>query len=151
PGALLGLDPNAELETPGPLVVSDLPELREPADPAAPPLKALAPATINGRIDPAGDEDRFVFAVTPGQAYKVRVQPADLGSALGGALQVLKPDGAQIAQADDTTLPPIGGPPKAGQQPPPPILTPDPSVNVTVPGGLTEIVVALRDLEGRGG
>ena len=148
PGACLGAEPALELVTPGPVAVGDLPELREPADPKAPPLRVLAPATINGRIDPAGDEDRFVVAVTPGKVYRIEVHAADLGSALDGTLQVLRADGGSLAQADDTTTP---RPAAKGQQPPPPLISPDPSLNLTVPGGVTEITLALRDLEGRGG
>jgi hypothetical protein len=148
PGTCIGADPNLELETAGPLAVGDLPEVREPADPNAPPLRVLAPATINGRIDPAGDEDRFVVAVTPGKVYRIRVEAAELGSALDGTLQVLRADGGSLAQADDTTTP---RPATKGQQPPPPLVSPDPSLNFTVPGGVNEITLALRDLEGRGG
>ncbi len=96
-------DPVLEVETSGPLVLGDLPELREPADPNAAPLRAALPVVLNGRIDPEGDEDRFLLSVTPGQTVRVRVDAADLGSALDGSLQVLKPDGAALGNADDTT------------------------------------------------
>ena len=85
-----------------PLIVGELPELREPADPAAEPIRAAVPVALNGRIDPAGDEDRFVLAVTPGQKLRIEVDAADHGSALDGALQVLGAKGAVLATADDT-------------------------------------------------
>ena len=37
-----------------------------------------SPVVLNGRIDPAGDEDRFVLAVTPGQKLRIEVEAAEL-------------------------------------------------------------------------
>jgi hypothetical protein len=142
-------EPIQELEMMTPLEVSDLTELREPADPNAQPLKAPSPVVLNGRIDPAGDEDRFIVAVTPGQTYRIRVSAANLGSALDGTLQVLNAAGAVVAQADDTTIP--GVPIKGQNQNPQGLISPDPSVNYNVPAAVTEITLSLRDLEGRGG
>ena len=81
-----------------------LPELREPADPSASPVRAVAPVVFNGRIDPPGDEDRFVLAVTAGQRLHIAVEASKYGSALDGVLQVLGAKGAVIANADDTTI-----------------------------------------------
>jgi hypothetical protein len=142
-------DPALQLEAIAPLAVDDLPELHEPVEPAAGPLKAAAPVVLNGRIDPAGDEDRFVVGVTPGQKYRVRVAAADLGSALDGTLQVLGAKDAVLASADDTTAP--AGPQKGQKKAAPGLISPDPSLEVTVPAGLTELTLSLRDLEGRGG
>ena len=63
-----------DVESLAPLVVSTYPEIREPADPAAPPSRAVAPVVLNGRIDPAGDDDQFVLAVTPGQRLRIKVR-----------------------------------------------------------------------------
>jgi hypothetical protein len=142
-------DPIQELEILTPLDVSDLAEVREPVDPNAPPTKAAAPVVLNGRIDPAGDEDRFVIAVTPGQNYRIRVDAARLGSALDGTMQILDAKGGTVAQADDTTLP--GLPIRGQNQNPQGIISPDPSLNYSVPAGQTEITIALRDLDRRGG
>jgi hypothetical protein len=141
-------EPAAEVELPRPLVVGDLPEVREPADPAAPPLRTTFPVVINGRIDPPGDEDRFVLAVTPGQSLRIQVDAAELGSSLDGSLQVLKPDGSALATGDDTPAPnvPTRFQPRAAG-----IISADPSLTFAVPAGLTEITLALKDLEGRGG
>jgi hypothetical protein len=128
------------------LIVGDLPELREPADPAASPVRGAAPVTFNGRIDPAGDEDRFALAVTPGQKLRIEVEAAALGSALDGVLRVLNAQGGVLATADDTTT--VIDPKK---NPPPSVISPDPSLDFTVPAGLTEVTLALRDLEARGG
>ncbi len=130
------------------MVVGDWPEIREPADPKAGPVRAAAPVVLNGRIDPAGDEDRFILAVTPGQKLRMVVEAAEHGSALDGVLQVLDAKGNQLAQADDTStaiVPKPADPKKAT------IVSPDPSLDFTVPAGQTEVILALRDLSSRGG
>ncbi len=88
------------------LKVDDLPEVREPRNPAEGPIRAAVPVVLNGRIDPPGDEDRFILAVTPGQKLRIVVQAAENGSALDGVLQVLDAKGNQLAQADDTVTAP---------------------------------------------
>jgi hypothetical protein len=137
-----------DIESMAPLLVSDVPELREPADPAAPPLRAAVPVALNGRIDPAGDEDRFTLAVTPGQKLHIKVDAFEKGSALDGVLQVFGAGKASLASADDTNLP---GPPAKGNAKPPALISPDPTLDFTVPAGATEITLALRDLGSRGG
>ena len=134
-----------DVESLPPIVVSHLPELREPADPNAPPVRAAAPVALNGRIDPTGDEDRYVLAVTPGQKLRIEVDAAERGSALDGVLQVLGAKDAVLATADDTNTPVAGKTPKAV------IISPDPTLDFTVPAGLTEVTLALKDLQGRGG
>jgi hypothetical protein len=140
-------DPILDVESLPPLAASVLPELREPSDPNAAPVRAAAPVALNGRIDPAGDEDRFAVAVTPGQKYHIEVDAYDNGSALDGVLRVLGAKDAVLATADDT---PIPLPTKQGQQKQT-LSSPDPSVDFTVPSDLHELTLALRDLEGRGG
>jgi hypothetical protein len=150
-GAVVGLGgPQAgmDIESLGALVVGDLPEVREPSSPNAPPIRAAAPVVLNGRIDPAGDEDRFVLAVTPGQKISIEVEAYSAGSALDGVLQVLDPKGAVLATADDTPGPRN---PKMPQQQPT-TQSPDPSLpSYTVPNGVSELTLALKDLQGRGG
>jgi hypothetical protein len=156
PGAGLTLEPlrirdarsllPLDVESLLPVLVGDIPELREPADPAAAPVRAAAPVALNGRIDPAGDEDRFVLAVTPGQKLRIEVDASDYGSALDATLRILGGKGEVLANADDTAPPSPGKGKKA-----PPIASPDPTLDFTVPAGQTEITLALRDLGGRGG
>lgn len=136
-----------DVESLHPLAVGTLPELREPADPAARPVMAAAPIVFNGRIDPAGDEDRYTLAVTAGQRLRVAVEAYEDGSALDGVLQVLGTKGAVIANADDTPMPGTAKPGMPGTE----LVSPDPSLDLTVPGGTTEVTLVLRDLEGRGG
>ncbi len=140
-------EPNYDVESLPPLVVSSYPELREPADRSDQPVRAVAPVVFNGRLDPAGDEDRFTVVVTPGDRLRITVRAADLGSNLDGVVQVLGKGGGVLANADDTTIP---RPPRNGQQVPP-IVLPDPSFDMTIPGSTNEITLVIRDLEKRGG
>jgi len=146
-GAAAALNPILDVESLAPLVVSPYPELREAADPADSPDRAVAPVVFNGRIDPPGDSDRFVLATTPGARLRLKVEAALLGSALDGVLQVLGNKGAVIANADDTIIP---LPVRQGQQAQS-LVFPDPSLDLTVPGGTSEITLVIRDLENRGG
>ncbi len=143
-------DPVLDVESLPPLVVDNLPELREPTAPGSPPLKAFAPIVFNGRIGKRGEEDRYVVGVTPGQKYHIEVEAAGLGSALDGVLQVRGPDGAVLATADDTPAP-AQDKAKAKVKKAAALSTPDPSLGFTVPAGMPEITLSLRDLRGEGG
>jgi hypothetical protein len=149
-GCLIGSTAPAErdldFESMPALVVSPYAELREPADPSAAPVRAVAPVVFNGRIDPPGDEDRFALEVTPGSRVRIKVQAYELGSALDAVLRVDGSKGGSIAGADDTTIP---LPPKNGM--PQSLILPDPTIETTVPSGTTEMIVVIRDLERRGG
>lgn len=138
-------EPVLELESLNALAVSEFPELRESAEPTG-QTRGVAPVAFNGRIDPKGDDDLFSLAVTPGQKLHIEVNAAEIGSALDGVLQVIGANNAVLATADDTTVPATG---KKGRGAG--IVSPDPSLDFTVPAGLTEIGLKLRDLEGRGG
>jgi hypothetical protein len=136
-----------DVESLAPLVVSPYLEIREPTDPSAPPVRTFAPVVLNGRIDPPGDDDRFIVATKPGERLRITVQAYELGSALDGVLRVLGNGGSVIGNADDTNIP---QPPRNNQQTPP-IVVPDPSLDMTVPGGTNEVTLVIRDLENRGG
>jgi hypothetical protein len=150
--AMLGLGisaagaPVIDVESLAPLMVSPYPEVREAAEPGALPSRAIAPVVLNGRIDPPGDDDHFVLAVTPGQRLRIKVHASENGSALDGVLRVLGNGGSVLANADDTSIP---LPPKNAQ--PQSLSLPDPSLDFTVPGGTNEITVVMRDLQNRGG
>jgi len=143
-------DPVLDVESIPPLVVDTLPELKEPNTPGSPPLKAFAPIVFNGRIARAKEEDKYIVGVTPGQKYHIEVDAAELGSALDGVLQVKGPDGAVLANADDTAAP-TQSKAKATAKKAAAINSPDPSLDFTVPAGMTEITLTLRDLRGEGG
>jgi hypothetical protein len=139
--------PAYDVESLPALVVSPYPELRESTQAADVPIRAIAPVVFNGRIDPPGDDDRFVLATTPGQRLRIRVQASELGSALDGVLRLLGNNNAILANADDTTVPQ----PARNNQRAQPLVYPDPSLDFTVPGGTHEITLVIRDLENRGG
>ena len=134
PGPVAAETPTLDVESLAPLVVSHYPEIREAADPASPPSRSVAPVVLNGRIDPPGDEDQFILAVTPGQRLRVKVQAYEHGSALDAVLRMLGNGGAVLANGDDTNVP---LPPKNGQ--PQSLALPDPSLEFTIPGGTNEI------------
>jgi hypothetical protein len=146
-GALAAGSPVLDLESLAPLAVSSYSELREPADGAALPVRAVAPVVFNGRIDPPGDSDRYVVETTPGHRLRIKVEASEFGSALDGVLQVQGNKGSVIANADDTVIP---MPARNGQQAQS-LVIPDPSLELTVPGGTNEITVVIRDLENGGG
>ncbi len=137
---------NLDLESVSPLVLSPYLELRESVEPAATPVRAVAPVVFNGRIDPPGDEDRFSLVVTPGSRMRIKVHAYELGSALDAVLRIEGNGGASLANADDTTirLPPKNNMPQS-------LILPDPTLEMTVPGGTNEIALVIRDLERRGG
>ncbi len=130
------------------LLVSETNEIRETIG-SGPLARSAPPVVFNGRIDKPGADERFVIAVTPGQKLRIAVDAAESGSALDGVLQILGAKGAVLATADDTTLKPTGKPANAQA---PPSISPDPSfASYTVPAGLTEITLAMRDLGSHGG
>ncbi len=143
-------EPVLEVESMPPLAVAEYPEFREPVDPSAPPLRALAPAVFNGRIESKGDVDSFVVGVVPGQVLRIGADAAGLGSALDGVLQVKGPDGAVLASADDTAVPSRNKAAVAAKKAAT-VNSPDPSLSFTVPAGMAEITLSLRDLRGEGG
>ena len=113
-------------------LASDIPEYL--ADPdkndAAPPA---APLGISARVAKPGQETQHKIAVTPGKKLRIEVIAQRLGSPLDGVLTVRDEGGKQLAMADD--------------QP----NTSDPGLDFTVPGGTKTLVLAVKDLAGRGG
>jgi hypothetical protein len=103
----------------------------EPADGA--PQQVTAPVGINGRLDRPRDEDQYRVKVTPGMRLRIEVTAARIGSPLDGVLFVRDEKGSQLALNDD--------------QP----NTVDPGLDFTIPANTTGIVVALKDVAGRGG
>lgn len=91
------------------------------------------PLAINGRIDAAGQQDRYRLAVTPGQQLRFDVLARRAGSSLDGVLSIQDEQGKELAGNDD----------RPG--------TSDPGLDFKVPEGTSAVVVALRDLSGQGG
>ncbi|MFO0956722.1 MAG: hypothetical protein U0800_04545 [Isosphaeraceae bacterium] len=152
-----GSDPALDVEVPAALVAGDLPEVNEPAEPAPgspqkeSPILVAAPILINGRIDPANDVDRYLIAVSPGQKLRLTLRAAEIGSSLDAHLQVLGANNAVIATADDTPLNSYPNVRKKAAVKKADFVSPDASLELTVPQGVSEITAVVRDMEGRGG
>ncbi len=63
------------------------------------------PSAITGDLNAAGDEDRFTFRATQGQALVLEVQAAALGFPLDAWLRIEDSAGKELAQNDDAQGP----------------------------------------------
>jgi hypothetical protein len=95
--------------------------------------RLAAPMAVSGRIASAAEEDRYELAVTPGAVLRFDVLAARVGSSLDGVLSIRNKAGAELANNDDRPR------------------TTDPGLDYTVPAGVDSLIVAIKDLEGRGG
>ncbi len=113
------------------VLVSQLPEFVEDGatnqDVGAPPL------AVSGRIDVAGQHDRFLVSVRPGAKLRFEVIAAAFGSPLDAQLEIQKEDGTVLARNDD-------GPDST-----------DSVLDYTVPADLETLAIAVNDANGRGG
>jgi hypothetical protein len=108
PAAVLRRDGEAILAPPGlhsllriPLFDADVKPVTEAAGAGDAPQAVEPPAAIAGRIDPAGDVDRFAFAAKKGDRFNLAVLSASIGFPLDGVLTIEGPDGKELARADD--------------------------------------------------
>jgi hypothetical protein len=158
PTDLAGLSPKVEstrVSVPGEpgslpflFVVGDLPERIEPARQSSAEVVALDPSTVmNGRISKTGEVDRYKLAVAPGDEWALELGARGLAtSRLDGVITAYDAQGKKLGSAGDKT-------PKedvfsllaAGR------TSSDPWLELKVPDGVHEIVVAVEDLLGRGG
>jgi hypothetical protein len=115
------------------VLVSDVREVLEVEQPQGQLQEVTVPAAINGWIGKANEEDRYRLLVKPGMQLRFDVLADRAGSPLDGVLSLRNEAGAQLAGSDDRPN------------------TVDPGFDFTVPQGVTSLVVALRDLNGRGG
>lgn len=116
------------------VAISDFPELLEsPAAAGALQELPAAPVGISGVLSAAGEEDKFLLNVAPGQKLRVEVTARRFGSPLDAVLTLRNEQGGQLASGDD----------RPG--------TSDPQVDYTVPAGVDRLVLAIKDLVGRGG
>jgi len=137
--------PGQSASLPFPFALSDRPEAFEPAAAEPPPLKPGT--TVNGRIARASEVDRYRLAVNGGEQWLVEMENAALGtSRLYGVVTIYDAAGKKLASAGDT-----------GKDPDLSFLISvgdnavDPYVAFQAPPGMTEVVVAVEDLLGRGG
>jgi hypothetical protein len=140
---IVDLDTNQDIILAGafPFVVSDSPELLEPAAPVA------APTVINGRIAQPGEIDKFKIKARSGQRLLIEVQARDLGtSRLEAVITAYDSAGKTLDSAGDKPLPEdvfaVQGTSRTSN---------DPFLNLQVPEGTDEITLAIEDIAGRGG
>jgi hypothetical protein len=122
--------------------VGDLPELAEPVEGAVP-----VPAVVNGRLEKAGEVDRYRVKVDPGARLLFELQARELGtSRLEGIITIYDASGKRLDSAGDKPLPDdvfaIQGTSRTSS---------DPFLNLTAPPDGTELVVTVEDLAVRGG
>ena len=82
-------------------VVGDLPEVVEDERDGDTSATVTLPVTINGRIFPRENIDRWAFRATKGQTITCEVHAARIGSPLDSRLEVRGPDGVVLAENDD--------------------------------------------------
>jgi hypothetical protein len=124
-GAPSGPSPN--------LIVSSHREVVQGPDAAVPQDVGVPPLGISGVLSEKEEEDRYLLTVMPNQRLQFVLQARSIGSPVDGVLAIRNEQGGQFAAADDV----------------PGSL--DPVIDFTVPAGTTKIVIAVKDLLGRGG
>jgi len=122
--------------------VPDAVELMEPLSGPAP-----IPSTVNGRLDKAGEIDKYRFQVQPGQKLLFEMHARELGtSKIEAIINAYDANGKKLDSAGDKPLPEdvfaIQGTSRTSS---------DPFLNLTVPPDSHEITVSIEDLALRGG
>ena len=132
---------NPQASLPFHFVLSDLPEVLESEDDSE---SFLEPSTVmNGRISRPGEVDKYRLRVVPGERWVIEMEAASLGtSPLDGIITVYGVGGKSLISADDLSF---RGRFSASR----PNL--DPRVVFEAPEGVQEVLVAVEDLQGRGG
>lgn len=115
------------------VVLGDVPEVMQATMPAGKLQEIVVPAAINGRLAKPGQEDRYRIRVKPGDRLRFDVQAHRLGSALDGVLTISDEAGKVLATADDR------------------VDDVDPLLDFSVPSGVQNLVVSLKDLQRGGG
>lgn len=127
------------------VVVGSHPEVLESETTADETLDT--PVVVNGRIDDAGEVDRYRIAAEPGRRLLIEVEGAALGSSdLFGVLTVTTPQGEYLASSGDDIPDP-----DTFRLLSPTATSFDPWVMVETPEGADELHVTVEDLVGRGG
>ncbi|QDU28504.1 hypothetical protein ETAA8_36050 [Anatilimnocola aggregata] len=116
------------------LLVSNASEMVEPTrTPGQLPAMSAVPAGVSGVLTAGGEEDRYTLAVTPGQKLRLEVFAQRFGSPLDGVLTVYGQAGNPLSTSDD----------RAG--------TSDPLLDFTVPAGVNQMQLGVKDMQDRGG
>jgi hypothetical protein len=82
---------------PHPMLLTEVPEFTASADPQPLPL----PCGVSGRLEEAGDEDRFTFQAAKDTMIQFRLTGPSHGSPIDPVLHVLSTDGKTVASSDD--------------------------------------------------
>lgn len=129
--ALAALPGSASL--PQLFLLSDKPEIIEPAEPASADRVLQPGVVVNGRIARKGEVDRYKMPVKPGEQWLFELVASSTGASQLDALVTIS-DGAgkKLVSRDD-------------------LFGSDPTIPLEVPKDAKEIVVAVEDLLGRGG
>jgi len=114
------------------VAMSGIHEVLEVPPGETPQVAGPVPLAISGCIGAAGETDRYLLHVAPGQKLHLEMTAERDGSPLDGVLILLNDQGGQLARADD-------GP-----------GTSDPVLEFTVPAGVTSLVATVSDLLSRG-
>lgn len=104
---LLELPLGAGRSNPVPLVIADVPLVRESEaanDLATAAQEISVPGGVNGRIDHDGDVDCFAFEAKKGEAFSIEIVARRAQSALDSHLRLLDEKGKQLALNDDLRL-----------------------------------------------
>lgn len=95
-------------------------------------LQAI-PTAVSGSLATAGEEDKYLVAVVPGQKLRLEVFAQRLGSPIDAVLVVRKPGAGELARSDDASG------------------TADPLLDFTVPADLTQLEVVVKDMQRQAG
>jgi hypothetical protein len=122
--------------------IGEYPEAREPLERAA-----AIPITINGRLDKAGEIDRYKLAVEPGEKLILELQARELGtSKIEAIVTAYDAAGKKLGSAGDQPLTEDVFAVQNSSR-----TSSDPFLNVTVPPDVRELTVTVEDLASRGG
>lgn len=115
------------------LRVGEYPEVLESTPPPGKLQEIAVPAAIDGRLGNSGEVDRYRLLVQPGMRLQFDLLANRAGSPVDGKLTLQNDSGAVLAENDDRPD------------------TVDPGLEFTVPDGVKSLVVAIADIQGRGG
>jgi hypothetical protein len=115
------------------VIVSTHPEIVETAAGGMRQVLPAAPVAISGTLGQPKEEDQFAIPTKPGSRIRVEMVAQGVGSPLDAVLSVRNEAGNQLASNDD----------RPGN--------PDAGLELQVPENTNQLVVAVRDLLGRGG
>jgi hypothetical protein len=105
----------------------------EPNNKAGEATELELPSMVVGRINDAGDEDRFQFIAQKGQSIELKIEAASFGSPLDAWLRLEDTNGNTLTRSDDADG------------------SPDPRLEWKVTGTNTHFIVAVGSVTHRGG